>query len=170
MPSGVGPGAQSVVVTTPTGSSAPFPVTVESVKPGLLAPSSFLIGATQNLVALFPDNVTYVLPPGAIAGVPSRRARAGDTIVFYGVGFGNVTPNIVPGTIAQQSNTLSLPFVVRIGGVQATVSYSGLAPNFVGLYQFNVVVPSVTTGDTVPVSFSLNGVASTQNLSLAVGN
>ena len=70
MPSGVGPGAQSVVVTTPTGSSAPFPVTVESVKPGLLAPSSFLIGATQNLVALFPDNVTYVLPPGAIAGVP----------------------------------------------------------------------------------------------------
>jgi uncharacterized protein (TIGR03437 family) len=157
-------------VTTPTGSSAPFQVTVETVKPGLLAPSSFVVGGRQNLVALFPDNVTYVLPPGAIAGVPSRRARPGDTIVLYGVGFGNVTPNIVPGTLAQQSNTLSLPFALRIGGIQATVSYSGLAPNYVGLYQFNVVVPSVTTGDSVPVSFSLNGVASTQNLAIAIGN
>lgn len=170
VPSGVAPGSQPLIVTTPTGSSAPFSVTVESVKPGLLAPSSFNLGSTQNLVALFSDNVTYVLPPGAIAGIPSRRARAGDTIVFYGVGFGNVTPNIVPGTIADRSNTLSAPFVVRIGGIQATVSYSGLAPNFVGLYQFNVVVPNVTVGDSVPVSFSLNGVASTQNLSLAIGN
>jgi uncharacterized protein (TIGR03437 family) len=170
VPNGVGTGSQSLVVTTPTGSSAPFAVNVEAVKPGLLAPASFSIGAVQNVVALFPDNVTYVLPPGAIAGVPSRRARPGDTIIFYGIGFGGVDRNIPPGQVVQQQNSLTALLVVRIGGVQANVSYGGLAPNFVGLYQFNVTVPNVSAGDAVPVTFSLGGAAGSQNLALAVGN
>ncbi len=35
-------------------------------------------------------------------------------------------------------------------------------PNYVGLYQFNVVVPSVPAGDMVPLTFSLGGTAATQ--------
>jgi uncharacterized protein (TIGR03437 family) len=170
VPTGVGTGSQQVVVSTPTGSSTAFNVNVEAVKPGLLAPSSFSIGGVQNVVALFSDNVTYALPPGAIAGVASRRARPGDTLVLYGVGFGNVTPNTAPGQIAQGSTTLIAPLVVRFGGTQATVSYRGLAPNFVGLYQFNVVVPAIGASDSVPVTFTLDGVASTQSLAIAVGN
>lgn len=170
VPSGLAPGPQPLVVTTPTGASTPLNITVESVRPGLLAPASFRVGGVQNVVALFPDNTTYVLPPGAIAGVPSRRARPGETIILYGVGFGSVTPNIAPGQIAQQSNTLVSPFTVRFGSTQATVSYSGLAPNFVGLYQFNVVVPAVAASDQVPLTYTLGGVASTQTLAIAVGN
>ncbi|MEO5925641.1 MAG: IPT/TIG domain-containing protein [Bryobacteraceae bacterium] len=170
VPSGVATGASTLTVTTPKGTSAPFAVNVESVKPGLLAPLSFKLGGTQNLVALFPDNATYVLPPGAINGVTSRRARAGDTIIVYGVGFGSVDKNIGPGQIAQQVNALTSPLVVRFGSAQATVSYGGLAPNFVGLYQFNIVVPSVSANDAVPVTFTLGGVAVTQTFSLAVGN
>ena len=170
VPSGVAAGPQTLTVTTPTGTSASFSVTVDSVKPGLLAPSSFSIGGTQNVVALFPDNTTYVLPPGAIAGVPSRRARPGETITLYGVGFGSVTPNIAPGVLAQQLNSLTAPLVVRFGNTQATVNYAGLAPNFVGLYQFNVVVPAIAPGDSVPLTFTLGGLAGTQNVSIAVGN
>jgi uncharacterized protein (TIGR03437 family) len=170
VPSGLSAGPQTLTVTTPTGTSAAFPVTVEATKPGLLAPASFRVGGNQNVVALFPDNVTYVLPPGAIAGVPSRRVRPGETIILYGIGFGSVTPNIAPGVLAQQLNSLNSPLVIRFGGTPATVTYGGLAPNFVGLYQFNVVVPNVSANDSVPVTFTLEGIGSTQTMSIAVGN
>lgn len=169
-PSGIGTGPQPIVVTTPAGASAPFNVTVDANRPGVLAPSSFRIGATQNVVALFPDGVTYVLPPGAIAGVPSRRARPGDTIIFYGIGFGNVTPNIAPGQLAQQLNSLTSPVTVSFNGTPGTVSYQGLAPNFVGLYQFNVVVPNIGASDNVTLTFSQAGANISQNFVIAVGN
>jgi uncharacterized protein (TIGR03437 family) len=56
------------------------------------------------------------------------------------------------------------------GGSSATLSYSGLAPSFVGLYQFNVVVPSVANNDLVPLSFKLNGASGSQTLFIAVHN
>jgi len=170
VPSGVGAGSQPLIVTTPTGASAPFSITAEAVKPGLLAPISFTVAGNQHVAALFPDNTTFVLPPGAIGGVPSRRARPGDTITLYGVGFGSVTPSIGPGQITQQANSLSTPVTVRFGGTQATLSYSGLAPNIVGLYQFNVVVPAIGASDAVPLTVSLGGTNISQNLVIAVGN
>jgi uncharacterized protein (TIGR03437 family) len=81
VPSNVATGSQSVIVTTASGSSSPYTITVNATQPGLLAPSSFIVGGTQYAAALFSDGATYVLPPGAIAGVPSRRAQPGDTIV-----------------------------------------------------------------------------------------
>jgi uncharacterized protein (TIGR03437 family) len=50
-----------------------------------------------------------------------------------------------------------------------TASYEGLAPNFTGLYQFNVVVPNVPSGNA-PLTFSLGGVSGTQALYLALQN
>jgi len=38
----------------------------------------------------------------------------------------------------------------------------------VGLYQFNVVLPSVTPGDQIPVSFTLGGVNGAQTMYTAV--
>src|SRR5665213_2443426 len=136
VPNGVASGAQPLVLTTEAGSSAPFTVNVDAVQPGLLAPpTNFDIGGTQYVAALFPDGVTYVLPPGAIAGLPSRLAKPGDTIMLYGVGFGVVSPSVPPGQIAELSNALVAPFTVSIGGTQAKVAYDGQAPTYVGLYQ-----------------------------------
>ena len=120
------------------------------------------------MVALSPDGVTYVLPPNAIPGVASRRAKTGDTIILYGVGFGAVTPNISAGQIVQQSNTLAAPFQISLGTARATTSFSGLAPNVVGLYQFNVIVPTVVANDALPVTFTLGGAAGVQTLFTAV--
>ena len=100
--------------------------------------------------------------------MPSRRANAGDTIIFYGIGFGAVTPAIAAGQIVQQTNALALPLQVNFGTARATVSFAGLAPGAVGLYQFNVVVPAVTANDALPVTFTLGGVAGAQTLYTAV--
>jgi uncharacterized protein (TIGR03437 family) len=160
-------------VTTEAGPSAPYTVTVNNTQAGLLAPtsgpSSFDINGTQYVVALFSDGVTYALPPGAISGIASRLPMPGDTITLYGIGFGQVNQGIPPGQIASGQTSLAAPLTISIGGTQATISYGGLAPGFVGLYQFNVVVPSIGTTNAAQVTFSLGGVPGTQKLYLPIG-
>ena len=50
------------------------------------------------------------------------------------------------------------------------MTYAGLTPGYVGLYQFNVVVPNVAASDTVPLTFTLGGTAGSQSLVIAVQN
>jgi len=166
--SGVPTGSQPVVVTTDAGSSDPHNVNVNSTEPGLLAPPQFVINGTQYVVALFNDGF-YALPPGT-GGVAARRAKPGDEIVLFGIGFGPVTPAISAGIIEQDLNNINADVKFSIGGVSAKVDYAGLVATFVGLYQFNVEVPDIPASDTTPLTFTLGGVAGTQKLSLFVGN
>ena len=132
------------------GTSTAVNLTVNPTEPGLLAPASFKVGANQYVVAQHSDG-TYVLPVGAIAGVTSSPAQPGETLVIYGVGFGSVTPNIPAGEIVTETNQLSASFEILFGQTPAQLPYFGLAPNFVGLYQFNVTVPAVANNDLVPL-------------------
>jgi uncharacterized protein (TIGR03437 family) len=77
-------GPQQLTITTAAGASGATTVTVNAVEPGLLAPASFTINGTPYPAAFFSDG-TSVLPTGAIAGVASRPAKPGDTIILYGV-------------------------------------------------------------------------------------
>jgi uncharacterized protein (TIGR03437 family) len=52
---------------------------------------------------------------------------------------------------------------VKIGGTNATVFYSGLAPDFVGLMQLNVQVPTVAAGDQ-PMVVTIGGAVSNSEL------
>jgi uncharacterized protein (TIGR03437 family) len=50
---------------------------------------------------------------------------------------------------------------VTIGGLSAIVSYSGLAPTLVGLYQVNALVPAAAApGNAVPVTIAIGGIGS----------
>jgi uncharacterized protein (TIGR03437 family) len=140
---------------------------VNTTEAGLLAPSSFKVGANQYVVAQHLDG-TYVLPTGAIAGVTSSLAQPGETIVIYGVGFGSVIPNIPAGQIVTEDNQLSASLQILFGKKSAKLSYFGLAPSEVGVYQFDIAVPAVASSDPVPLTFNLSGVASAQTLFTAV--
>ncbi|HEY3839356.1 MAG TPA: IPT/TIG domain-containing protein [Bryobacteraceae bacterium] len=168
IPSNVPTGQQPVTVTNALGTTSNFTLTINAVEPGLLAPSVFHVNDTQYAVAFNPDG-TYALPAGSISGVSSHPAAPGDTLVFYGLGFGPVNPSIPAGQlVAGQSNALATTFQMFIGGIPATSVYAGLAPNYTGLYQFNVVVPNVPTGNAVPVTFALGGTNSSQTLNIAI--
>jgi len=169
VPSNVVTGQQQIVVTTAVGASAAYTITVNATEPGMLAPPSFVIGGKQYVVAQFTDFATYVLPVNAIPGVPSRPAKPGDTMIIYGIGFGPVG-GVTAGQIAPASSAVAIPPQIFFGTSLASLSYAGLTPGSVGLYQFNVVVPNVGTSAAVPLTFTLSGVNGTQTLYTAVGN
>ena len=157
IPSNMPIGQQQLIITTPAGTSLPYNLSLSAVEPGLLAPPNFKIAGTQYVAALFADG-TYVLPTGAIAGLTSRPARPGDTLVVYGVGFGPVTPDTPAGQLVGAASTLASHFTISIGGVQCQVQYDGLAPSYTGLYQFNIVIPSGLGAGPAPLTFTVGGV------------
>jgi uncharacterized protein (TIGR03437 family) len=168
IPSNAPVGSTMITVTNAAGTTAPYPFTLNSLQPGLLAPPSLIVGGLQYAGALFPNSQTFALPAGALPGVASRPAKPGDTLIFYGVGFGAVTPTINAGTVVSQSNALVAPFKISFGTTPAAVTYQGLAPGFTGLYQFNVVVPSVPDNPATALTFSVGGQTVTQPLAIAI--
>jgi uncharacterized protein (TIGR03437 family) len=70
----------------------------------------------------------------------------GEFIAIYATGLGAVRPGA-----SGLEETLLQPEVL-IGGNRAEVTYSGLAPGFVGLYQVNARIPSqIPAGDATVV-------------------
>jgi uncharacterized protein (TIGR03437 family) len=167
VPLNISPGTQSVQVTSPSGTSPALPVTVNAATPGLCY--HYTISGTQYLTAVVNGTSTYILPSSANAsGISYQPAKPGETITFFGNGFGPVTPAPPQGQIVQQTNQLTMPLQVFFGSAQATVQYAGLAPGFLGLYQFNVIVPNIPSSDVVPVTFALGDFAGAPTLYTSV--
>ena len=104
---------------------------------------------------------------------PTVAAHAGDILAIFCTGLGAVNPAVPTGQPAGSSppsSTTATP-TVSIGGINAPVLFSGMAPGFAGLYQVNVTVPSgITPGTQVPIVLSIGGLSSSpyQNVTLAI--
>lgn len=109
-------GALRVTLVTPDGSAdVPSPAPLERVSPGIFYDAATGFGAILN--------------PGTVRTTKDYPAARGDYVEIYATGLGptgaaTVTPE------------------VTIGGAPASVSYSGLAPGYLGLYQVNVQIPA----------------------------
>ena len=151
-------GAVPVTVTTPIGTSAPFQVLKAAFSPALI---SFEPEGRKYLAATTGDGVEYIgkfeLFGQSYLGRPVRPAHTNDVVVFYGSGFGNVDVSVPEGTIAPQAAKLTQKVAFFFGSSVATVEYAGLAPGMVGVYQFNVRVPTLGDGD-VEVIADIGGV------------
>jgi uncharacterized protein (TIGR03437 family) len=106
----------------------------------------------------------------------SNPAAPGATIVLYGTGQGQVSPALpdaLPAPSAPLSNTVAVPtsdgrtcvtsqpsMCVAVGSAFAAVTYSGLAPGLVGVWQINATLPANTPSGAVPVRVLINGTAS----------
>jgi uncharacterized protein (TIGR03437 family) len=93
------------------------------------------------------------------AGTPTQ---AGAYILIYCTGLGALTSAIVEGNPGPTpALTTAVVPQVTIGNIAATVTFSGLAPGFAGLYQVNAQVPAgVPAGNAIPVVLTSNGVPS----------
>ena len=160
-------GPVAVVVRSQGVAGAGAALVLNARQPGLLAPSAFNVGGKQYVVAVHSSSGAFV-GNGTVANVPAAPAVAGETLVFYGIGFGPVQPAAAAGQTAGGLTGLTTPFTMTIGGAAANVNYAGLAPGVVGLYQFNVVVPSISATGDAAVVVMLGGVTVPQTLLLPV--
>jgi uncharacterized protein (TIGR03437 family) len=143
--------SSSVTVTVNGVTSPPQPVALAPADPG-----TFALGAPEG------GQGAIVNLAGIVVDANSP-AHAGDYLQIYANGLGPVSnpPKTGGAAVATPLSSLIGNLSVTIGGVSAPVSFAGLAPGFIGLYQVNVQVPQgVAAGDAVPVILSIGGSAS----------
>jgi uncharacterized protein (TIGR03437 family) len=145
---------QASIITTVNGvPSAASTVALAPFAPGIFTMNA--MGTGQGAVLLVS---TYQL---ASAANPATR---GSYIAIFCTGLGAVANQPATGTTASPGAPLSVALTtptVTIGGTSAVVTYAGLAPGFVGLYQINARVPSeITVGSAVPLIVSMGDTTS----------
>ena len=185
-------GTAAVEVMTSEGASVPLqlPLTADSV--GIFRIADPSDPKRMNGAVLFTNTAWKVMPlsMATALGFPScasvttasvcgKPAKAGDQIEIYLTGLGKATPNgdpngnVLPtGSLAPTDGsvlykTVETP-VVKVGGVPAVVSFSGIAPGNAGQYQINIQVPSgVQPGDDVTLQITMPD-GSTDTVTIAI--
>jgi uncharacterized protein (TIGR03437 family) len=140
-------GSVEVTVNNGTETSAAYTAHLQAVSPGLLR-----FGDGVHVAAEHAD-FSYVGPASmSVPGYTFTPAAPGETIVLYGDGLGLPTSPLTAGSEVQRGE-LPTPWpTVTIGDTSASVKYAGVISP--GLYQLNVVVPSIAVnGDNQVVVF-----------------
>ena len=134
--------------------------------------NAYTLPATITLAAAQPACFTkdlsgkgqgIVVGPSGKLAEPGSPVEAGDVVTLYCAGLGEVDPGLDAGAAAPASPLAwtAHPVTLTIGGIAATIQFSGLAPGFTGLYQINATVPhDVSAGDAVPVVLTVEGLSS----------
>ena len=99
-----------------------------------------------------------VLNPDYSVNDPSNPAMTGSTIFAYLTGSGPVSPAAKDGIPAPNAPlSWATAYTAKIGSAEAAVSFTGLAPGWVGLVQMNIVVPATLTAGIYPLSITIDG-------------
>jgi uncharacterized protein (TIGR03437 family) len=160
IPPGVAPASGvAAQLTKADGTTDAGVFNLSATAPGIFSVSQDGRGQAAVQNSDFSQNGSSQVLPG------SRPAARGEVIIIYATGAGDTTPSLAAGEAALAGGSpLVLTKVqpsVTIGGVQARVLFSGLAPGFVGLWQIDTEVPaSVTPGAVVPLVITAGGVQS----------
>lgn len=133
--------------------------TITPFAPALFTTNSQGSGQASVLIA---GTASIAAPQGVFPN--SRPAAKGEFISIYCTGLGNVTRTPSAGSPSPTNplaQTIATPSI-SLGGVPATnVTFSGLAPGFVGLYQVNVQIPfTAASGPDVTISLTIGGISS----------
>lgn len=107
------------------------------------SPATFIVSTPSSQAEGYQQAAAIHPATGAVVD-PATPARPGDVISIYGAGFGRTTRPVDAGTPSPSNPPLETIQTPRlfIGGREAVVTFSGLAPNFAGLYQVNAIIPA----------------------------
>ncbi len=147
----------NVVVINGSFRSGPVAVTLKDTVPGIFTLNSQ--GTGQGAIQIA-NSVTFAAPAGSVPGASAQPVARGGFITIYCTGLGDVNNRPANGAASAGETTKVSP-TVSIGGVPATVTFSGLAPGFVALYQVNAQVPTnAPTGSAVQLVLTSGGTSS----------
>ena len=155
-------GMEQVVVQAPfslTGETVA--VTVDNGRAVSRTVQVRVASAQPSLISL--DGLHVAASRGSDGALVSELnpAAAGDHITLFGLAFGRVEPAPETGAPAAGNPLSSMvtPLELRIGGRAAEVSFAGIAPGFIGLYQINARVPDGLVG-LLSIEVTAEGVSS----------
>jgi uncharacterized protein (TIGR03437 family) len=157
MPEDIKPGVATVIVKNGSSTSNAAAVIIPAT-------------GTPGIVVYGNNRAVVVNQDGSINS-PSSQAKVGDTLVVYFTGGGpvNASGPLVTGAVTPAGlSPLAAPDTIAVSGVAANVTYIGLTPGSIGLYQADFVVPKVGAGDH-PLVITISGQASNNPL-IAVSN
>jgi len=149
-------GNQTLTIHSPGGVSSNYLFTIQPTAPSVFVGN---VGGTQVATIVRADNGQLVTPTNPI--------HPKDTVIVYLNGMGQTNPAVKAGQPAPASPLAwaAISPNVTLGGTALSVSYAGLVPGEVGLYQINATVPStVPTGLSIPFAISQGGAVTTVDL------
>ena len=138
----------TIVVNNNGVASAPVPINVSPVQPGI-----FTVDGVAGAI-LHGSNFQLV--------TASNAAAKGEGVVLYATGLGPVSAPPATGSAALVSplSTASVSPLVSVGGLAAEVIFAGLAPGFVGLFQVNFLIPPTAPPGNLDVVIQALGFSS----------
>lgn len=147
--------------------SAPTPVNIAPFSPGIFG---FATSSGTLAIAYTYQDGMFAWPANSVQGLTTHPAAAGSLVIVYATGLGPVNPAVAdgaaPGSVLTTANTSP---VVLVGGVSAPVLFAGLQPQFPGVYQLNITIPTnAPTGNAVPIQIQVGGVTSPSTFTIAV--
>ena len=156
-PTDIAPGPVEIVTANNGLASAPVSTTLANTAPAFLY---FFPGAQAE--GLYPANgvVKNLIAALHANGSVANSVLPGETIALFGNGFGPTMPAAPNGQLLSSPLPLIQPVQVTIGEQPAPVTFAGLVGP--GLYQVNVVVPTVDPKYRyfgVPMVMSVSGAA-----------
>lgn len=148
LPAGLTPNTtQQVLIARGDSYSTPQPISIAPSQPEIfvMASQAAVVDAQFRLLT------------------PQNPARPGDTVIVFAAGMGGTNPLVDAGAagpakpLAVTANTVS----ATVNGEPAPVTFAGLAPGLVGLYQINLVIPSdVPASPQTPLVITAAGLSS----------
>ena len=130
---------------------------------GANAPAVFLngqAGDASNLPAI------YRVENGLLV-TASNPVRRNDSLNIYAAGLGLTSPLVAAGTVSPSNPVANavVPPTVTLGGTGLPVTFAGLAPGQIGVFQISVTVPSSTPlGLSMPLTITQAGQSQTVNV------
>jgi uncharacterized protein (TIGR03437 family) len=151
-------GSAQMTLRTPGGISDNFNFTILQAAPsifrsGTAGPETGLATVTRS------DNGQLV--------TPTNPLHYGDSITIWATGLGRTNPPIDSGMPAPSDPLPSAVITptVMLGGMAMNVTYAGLVPGSVGLYQINATVPNgVPQGLDIPMVVNQGGTTTTLSM------
>jgi uncharacterized protein (TIGR03437 family) len=154
-------GPVQVIVKNAAGESTPVSANAAKELPGLF----LFTQAPKKFPAAVRADGVFIGPDGLFPGVRTVPAKPGDTVLFFGTGFGPTNPTVAPGKIFSGAAPLVDNVIMRIGGTAVTPSFAGLSSS--GLNQFNVTIPDLPNGEH-SIEMLINSVSIQTGVVLAV--
>ena len=161
----VSPGQVNAQVPFELPAGQPYEVIVNANN-ALTTPQSFQAGAASPGLSVLPNGYLQADHPNGTAVTEAAPAKPGENISIYLAGMGSTTIPVASGQPGPGSPfaATTIDPVIKLNNEAAAVSFSGLIPGLVGVYQVNFAVPPDAPNGDLTLTLAENAFTSNSGL------